>query len=183
MAGASGSIPDFEVNFFGQLCKPAHRPSATAGTSGCVPDFEVNVFGQLCKPAPRPSSTPSSPEDQEPDIDVQAQPNGALLASTCITDQVPTPDPISDLFQKHQLMIRSLSGGNVETFIATVKDVFKEVSQSRRDDRAGLVKSQQDNSARCFVIRHYEQNEDEATSFFQEQEKRKGDGVCSHVIM
>ena len=80
-------------------------------------------------------------------------------------------------------MIRDLSGGDVETFIATVKDVFKEVSQSRRDNGAGLVKSQRGDSAHCFVIKHYEQDEDEARLFCQEQEKRKGDGVCSHVIM
>ena len=80
-------------------------------------------------------------------------------------------------------MIRGLSRGDVETFIATVKNVFEEVSQSRRDVRVGLAKSQRDASANCFVVKHYEQDEDEAALFCREQRKRDGDGVCSHTIM
>ena len=243
MAGTSGCIPDFEVNVFGQLCKPAHRPSTMAGTSGCVPDFEVNIFGQLCKPARRPSSLPSS-EDQEPDADAQGQANGAPVMPTCTTDHVPTPDRISELFQKNQLLIRGLSPGNVEDYIATVKNVFKEVRQSRMDAGADHMEgqgmavvrqaclcmeyspaetqeaevrlrrgeyhqfppacrckererdqeqyqprrrsqNQRESSAHRFTIKHYEQDEDEdeVTLFCRERSKRKGDGICSHVIM
>ena len=225
MAGTSGCIPDFEVNVFGQLCQPARRPSAKVGTSGCLPDFEVNVFGQLCKPAHRPSSPPSS-EDQEPDVDAQGQANATPAASTCITDYVPKPDPVFELVQKNQILIQSLSGGNGDDYIATVKRVFKEVRQSRGDagadpvERQGMAvqiqehleeeaepclqhkererdqneyqsrrrsQSQLFSSAQRFTIKHYEQDEDEdedeATLFCREQRKRKGDGICSHVIM
>lgn len=42
-------------------------PSTTmAGTSGCIPDFEVNLFGQLCKPALPPFVvTTSEPEPRD----------------------------------------------------------------------------------------------------------------------
>ena len=223
MAGTSGCIPDFEVNVFGQLCQPARRPSAMVGASGCVPDFKVNFFGQLCRPTHRPSSLPSS-EDQEPDANAQAQANGTPAASTCITDYVPKPDPVSELFQKNQILIQSLSGDNVDDYIATVKRVFKEVRQSRGDadadhmERQGMAvqiqehleeeaepclqhkererdqkkyqsrrrsQSRHESSAHRFTIKHYEQDEDEdeATLLCREQKKRKGDGICSHVIM
>ena len=143
MAGASGCIPDFQVNVFGQLCRPARRrPSATAGTSsGCIPDFEVNFFGQLCGPAARlPSSSPSSippPEHPEPDSDSDTQSqanNGKTIAtSTRTMHHVPTPDLISELFQKNQILIRSLARGDVETDIAAVRSVFEEVRRSREE--------------------------------------------------
>ena len=115
-----------------------------AGTSGCVPEFEVNVFGQLCKPARRLSSV-ASPKDQEADAnvdDAKSQANGAPVTSTCSTDHAPKPDPISELFQKNQILIQSLSRDNVETYIATVKNEFKEVRQSRGDVRADHMKGQ-----------------------------------------
>ena len=139
MAGTSGSIPDFEVNVFGQLCKPAHRPSTMADTSGCIPDFEVNVFGQVCKPARRLSPIP---EEEEPDADAEGQTNRALVPLTGTKEHVPKPDPISELFQKNQVMIQSLSCGDVEAYIANVKNVFKEVRQSRRDVREDHVEGQ-----------------------------------------
>lgn len=142
MAGTSGHIPDFEVNVFGQLCRPTPRPTAIPGPSGCVPDFEVNVFGQLCRPARRSASLPS-PEDDETDVDDEGQVNGASVSSTCKTDDVPTSDRISELFQKNQVLIRSLSeSGNVEDYLATVKNVFKEVRQSRRDFRSDDIDGQ-----------------------------------------
>ena len=215
------------------------RPAMQTSSPSLLP----TVFGQLCKPARRPSSLPSS-KDQEPDADAERQANGAPATSTCTTDYVAKPDSVSELFQKNQLLIRGLSPGNVEDYIATVKNVFKEVRQSRMDDgadhmegqgmavvrqacpcmeyspaetqeaevrlRRGEVshfpaacrckererdhkkyqprrrsQSQRDSSAHRFTIKHYEQDEDEdeATLFCRERSKRKGDGICSHVIM
>ena len=241
MAGTSGCIPDFEVNVFGQLCQPARHPTAMPGASGCVPDFEVNVFGQLCRPANRPFTEPS-PEDHEPDVDAEGQANDAPVSSTSTTDHVPTSDQISEVFQKNQKLIKSLSGGNVENYIATVKNEFKEVRQSRTETRADSTEGQKtavvhqdcpcvdylsaetreaelqlrseercqlsegcryieqerdqeqyeprcrsqshhSSSAHRFVVRHYEQDEDVATLFRQEQSERRGGVVSSHMGM
>lgn len=40
-----------------------------AGTSGCVPDYHVNFFGQLCGPAPRPSAETDGPSEAQSNID------------------------------------------------------------------------------------------------------------------
>ena len=68
--------------------------------------------------------------------------------------------------------------------MASVKDVFKEVRQSKRDNRADSVQSRRGDSAGCFVVRHYEQEkEDGVLAFRLEEWRRKGGRVCSHVIM
>ena len=183
-----------------------------------------------------------SPKDQGPNIDVQGQANGAPVTSTCSTDHVPTPDPISKLFQKNQTLIQSLAHGDVETYIATVKNEFKEVRRSRGDAPADHMEGQgvavvrqacpgmeyspaeiqeaelllrreelahfaaacrcvgrerdqeryllrrrspspRDSSTHHFTIKDYEQDEDEDTLSCREQQKRKENRICSHVIM
>lgn len=108
-----------------------------AGTSGCIPDYHVNFFGQLCKSARRGSSAMPSPKpESEPHIGIETQTTTAS-ESRCLPKDGPAPrDPIADLFQENQDLIRGLSCGNIETYQATLRAVFKEVRESRRDSRA-----------------------------------------------
>ena len=99
-----------------------------AGTSGCIPDHDVNFFGQLCKPARSPTTIPSPEEESKLDVDSQEN-NTPILPPPANT--MPAPDRISELFQTNQKLIRGLSCGNCETYIATLKAIFAEVRQSR----------------------------------------------------
>ena len=77
--------------------------------------------------------------------------------------------------------------GDVDTFIASVRDVFKEVRRDVR--RTDELRSPRGGSVNCFVVRHYEQaeekkeEEDAVLAFRLEEWRRKGNRVCSHVIM
>lgn len=101
-----------------------------AGTSGCIPDYHVNFFGQLCEPASRlPRITPPEPE---PQLDFEQQSHNAPVPSRT-ADHASASDPVAELFKKDQNLIRGLSCGNVETYLATIKDVFAAVRQSRKN--------------------------------------------------
>lgn len=111
-----------------------------AGTSGCIPDYHVNLFGQLCEPARRPSpSTMTSPNPEpEPQTNIENQTDTAPEPPHTPKDYPAPPhrDPIAELFQKNQDLIRGLSCGDAETYQATLRAVFKEVRESRRRSRA-----------------------------------------------
>lgn len=101
-----------------------------AGTSGCIPDYHVNFFGQLCEPASRlPRITPPEPE---PQLDFEQQSHNAPVPSRT-ADHASAPDPVAEMFKEDQHLIRGLSCGNVETYLATIKDVFAAVRQSRKN--------------------------------------------------
>ena len=101
-----------------------------AGTSGCIPDYHVNFFGQLCQPASHPSRI-TSPEPG-PQLDTEQQSNNTPVPS-CTADHAPAPDPVAAMFKENQNLIRGLSCGNVETYLATIKEVFTAVRQSRKN--------------------------------------------------
>ncbi len=101
-----------------------------AGTSGCIPDHQVNFFGQLCNP-PQHSSA-MSPHETETRDDIQSS-AGSALTPLRTAQRVPRDDRISELFKENQKLIRGLSPENVETYLATVKEVFVEVRRSRRN--------------------------------------------------
>lgn len=111
-----------------------------AGTSGCIPDHEVNFFGQLCGPVPRPSTTDSP--DAEPQSDVETPANDALVPART-PENTPAPDPIAELSKENQDLIRGLSLENVDTYLATVKDIFVQVRESRKNACTELPQRQQ----------------------------------------
>lgn len=79
---------------------------------------------------------PSPKPESEPHIGIETQTTTAS-ESRCLPKDGPAPrDPIADLFQENQDLIRGLSCGNIETYQATLRAVFKEVRESRRDSRA-----------------------------------------------
>ncbi len=101
-----------------------------AGTSGCIPDHQVNFFGQLCNP-PQHSSA-MSPHETETRDDIQSS-AGSALTPLRTAQRVPRDDRITELFKENQKLIRGLSPENVETYLATVKEVFVEVRRIRRN--------------------------------------------------
>lgn len=117
-----------------------------AGASGCIPDYHVSVFGQLCKPAPS-FSVMTAPKS-ETQVNVNDQANDKPAQSRTAV-QAPAPDQITKLFKENQELIRGLSLGNVETYLAAVKEAFAEVRRSRRNafveplQRQQLVEHQQ----------------------------------------
>ena len=112
---------------------PAKNPTTKmAGTSGCIPDYEVNFFGQLCKPASCRSTTATSESTPHADTS-EAQPP----TSTSTAKQAPPPDRIHELFTANQELIRGLSLGSVETYVATLKEVFAEVRRGRCEEAEG----------------------------------------------
>lgn len=115
-------------------------PHATmAGTSGCIPDYHVNLFSKLCKPAPSPSiMTASKPA---PQADTNDHVNEAPVPSSTSV-RAPEADPILQLFNENQNLIRGLSLGNVETYLAAVKEVFAEVRRDRANACVELPRKQ-----------------------------------------
>ncbi|KAF6232213.1 hypothetical protein HO173_009596 [Letharia columbiana] len=115
-------------------------PHATmAGTSGCIPDYHVNLFSKLCKPAPNPSiMTAIKPG---PQADTNDHINEAPVPSSTSV-RAPEPDPIHQLFNENQNLIRGLSLGNVETYLAAVKEVFAGVRRDRANAYVELPRKQ-----------------------------------------
>ena len=127
-----------------------------AGTSGCIPDYHVNFFSQLCQPASHPSRM-TSPEPG-PQLDFEQQSNNTPVPS-CTADHAPAPDPVAEMFKENQNLIRGLSCGNIETYLATIKDVFTAVRQSRKNAFTEMPREQR--LAEHYQVGQGEQNQAE----------------------